>query len=645
MTTFTPIALLAISTAYLALMFGIAYFVERKMARGVNLTDHPAIYTCTLLVYATGWAFYGNVGLAATTGYLFIAPLIGITFFSLFWWSVLRRLIRISHEYSITTIAGFFEVRYGKSGGMGALVTCFFLVALTPYIALQLIALFRSYALISTGTSTPGADDIMINLGILGLTFLFTVMFGFRNLDQTERHPGIMMVVAIQSIIKTVALLAGAGFVVFFIYNGLGDFMAQVSMHQDLIAAVQKNPPYTMWFSFLVFSACTSLLLPRQFHVAVIENNNEAHVRTAIWLFPVFIFLMGVPAYFIALGGILGGNDVKLGDLYILLLPMKNGAPLLTLFTFLGGLSASLSMIIVSAIALTTMTSNYLVVPLIEKISALKGWRKYILEVRWVIVALLLYASYRFALLVGGTFILVKIGILSFAAVFQFVPAFLGALFWRKGNKTGALLGIIAGFTAWGYTMLLPALIRSGWLPLTLLNDGPFGIRLLRPEHLLGITTLDSLSHTLLMSVLLNVGCYVVGSLFFAQNDEEKAIAHRYATILKKKVVLPKKPEFENYLIALNEKTDLIPQIFSQYITDIGAIVLMHECLDEVGISGKQHITLYELVSLNNVIENKLARYIGNANAKETLLHGGLFTEKELDAATRLYAHMNSANK
>lgn len=645
MITFSPLTIFIVSVLYLALMFGVAYFVERKVARGINLTNHAVVYTFALLVYATGWSFYGNVGLTATTGYLFTAPLVGVTLFSLFWWSILRRLIRARNEYNITNIAGFFEVRYGKSEFVGALITSFFLVALIPYIALQLIAMFRSYALLTTGNAVPGTDEEMINLGILALTFFFVVMFGFRHLDQSERHPGIMMVVAIQTAIKAVATLAAGFFVLFVLYGGFGDFMKQVGIHQSIIAAVQTNPPYAMWFSFLIFSVCTSLLLPRQFHAAVVENNNEQHVRTAIWLFPLLIFVLGFPAYFIALGGIMGGHDVRLGDLYMLLLPMKNDAPALALLVFFGGLSASLSMVIVSSIALTTMTSNYLIVPIIERVSSFNGLRKYTLQIRWAVVGALLYASYRFALLVKGEFILVKIGILSFAAVFQFVPAFFGALFWKRGNMYGAVLGITAGFAAWGYTMLLPALVRSNWLPAALLTDGPFGIALLRPEHLLGITSLDPLTHTLLVSVVLNVGCYVIGSLLFEQGEEEKHIAYRFINILKKKIDFPEEPEFQNISILLNEKITRMTQIYKQYVGEEESAILTRECLEETYLTGKEYITNYELLSLNNVIEKKLAKYIGNAAAKESVIHGGLFTQKEMATFSRMYSRMSGVTE
>ncbi len=632
----TPFIVIFSALAYVALMFAIAYYVERKFAQGVNLTNNAFIYTLALTTYLTTWMFYGNVGLAATKGYYFLAPYIGNTLFCFFWWGVLRRLIRIKTEYNITSIADFISVRYDKSSLIAALVTIMTLIGIVPYLALQLIAVFNSYALITTGTSSAVGGIQSAHLIILGLVIFFTIIFGFRRLDQAERHPGVIMVTAVQSIVKFVAFFSVGIFVTYFMYDGFGDLFSKMSA-SSILPTLQTDPSYGQWVSYLVVSIFAILVLPRQFYAGVVENTSEKHVRTAMWLFPVILLLNNFFVYPIAIGGILGGYDVKIADTFTLLLPLKQGNVLLSLLVFIGGLSAAMSMIILSAITLTSMAANHLVVPVIERVKLFNFLRTRLLFLRWFMVGIGLCLSYWFALAIGSTYILVKIGILSFEAIFQFVPVFLGALYWKKGNKYGAIMGLSAGFLVWIYTALVPALVRSGWMPKTLLSDGPFGLHFLRPENLFGITLLDPVSLTLLFTFVFNGGLYLIGSFFFAQSEEEQQIAYRYSTILKKQHVDIVVANVGDLQSDVSEKVIILNKVFGAYMSMQNAATITELCINEARLLGKSRVTVPELMTLYNVAEKRFAGYVGVASAKEALLQGGLFTESEVAALSDLH--------
>lgn len=631
--------IIGIVVVYFAALFAIAVYVERKYEQGKNLTNNAAIYTLSLAIYATAWTFYGNVGLAATTSYAFLGIYIGPTLAMIFGWPVIRKLIRIKNEYGVASISGFLSARYDRSYGVGVIATLIALFGITPYFALQFKAIFQSFSFMVSGGGEY--DSGLIRLTVVGMVILFTIVFGFRKLEQTERHPGMVMVVAIQSIIKIVAFLAVGLFVTFFLFDGFFDMFAQIRANAPLLEAVNAGKPeYSLFLSYIIISMFAIVLLPRQFHLAVVENSDERHVRTAAWALPVYLFLITAFVFPIAMAGILKGYDMALSDLFILLVSAMAKHTWLAILVFIGGLSAAFSMIMVSTVAITTMVANNVLVPIIEKIPQFGFLRKRLLPLRWGIVVFILLMGYVFELLTGESYILVKIGIISFAAVLQFAPAVIGGLYWERGNRAGALAGLLGGFAVWIHTSLVPAFVRSGWLPDSMLSEGPFGLGFLRPENLFGVTVLDPLSMTIIFTIIVNVGLYIVVSLLTRQNDEEKRTAYNFVNIIRGggKFLLPDVAQKEYIDLEAKKKTAFL--VFSKYLNGQQALEETEKCVKKAGLEGKKMISINALIELENSVENTLAGFIGSPAARDALERESLFSPEEAAQLSNIYSKM-----
>ena len=552
----TPV-ILVVSLAYLGLLFAIAYYGDKRAAAGRSVIASSYVYALSLAVYATSWTFYGSVGRAADTGIGFLPIYLGPTLMFALGLVVLRKIIRISKANRITSIADFVASRYGKSALLGGLVTAIAVVGIVPYISLQLKAISDTFNivqhhpdLISPAELEPASLFADQAFYVALLLAAFTIAFGTRKLDVSERHEGLVAAIAFESVVKLVAFLCVGLFVTFGIFGGFGDLFeraAAVPGTEHLFLAGEEGTGYGDLLWLTVLSMLAILLLPRQFQIAVVENVDERHLARAIWLFPLYLLAINLFVLPIALGGLvqLQGTGAQ-ADYFVLALPMAEGQEALALFAYLGGLSAATGMVIVETIALSTMVSNNLVVPALlrrraTRLTERRDVRRLILGIRrGTIVAVLLlgYAYFRAA---GEATALVAIGLLSFAAVAQFAPAVLGGIFWKGGSRDGALAGLAAGFLVWLYTLLLPSFARSDWLPASFLEDGPFSIGLLRPEELFGLAGLDPISHGMFWSMLVNVGCYVGVSLFSRQDAAELGQAARFVDVFRQ---APEGPRF-----------------------------------------------------------------------------------------------------
>ena len=476
-----------------------------------------------------------------------------------FWWFLLRSMIRSSKRHRITSLADLVAHRYGNSAVLGGLVTVIAVVGIVPYIALQLKAVSDTFAVLHSGAvtvahesaTTPVLQDTALYVA-LSLA-AFTILFGTRHLDASERHEGMVAAIALESCVKLVAFLAGGLYVTFGIFDGVGDLVNRAASNAETAAlfTLQPQTSYQSWFWLIVLSMFAILFLPRQFQVAVVENVDERHVNTAIWLFPLYLLAINLFVLPIAIGGLLvfGRGDVN-PDTFVLALPIATGQPLIALAVFVGGLSAATGMVIVETIALATMVSNSLVLPSLlwfeRRLSrtpvtsgpvaagaglplASFGYGgdlgRLTLRIRRTTIVGVLLLGYAYFRLAGEGPALVAIGLVSFAAVAQFAPAIIGGLLWRGGTRNGALVGLLAGFAAWTYTLLLPTFARSGWLPESFLVEGPWGVGLLRPEQLFGLQGMDDISHGMFWSMLLNAGCYVVVSMI-GRDREPRALRH-----------------------------------------------------------------------------------------------------------------------
>lgn len=633
----SPSVVIEAVVIYLAVLFLVAYFVEIRFEKGKNLADNPVIYALSLAIYCTAWTFYGNVGLATTTSYLFLGVYLGPSLLFLFSWGLIRQMIRIRNEYNVTSIADFISIRYGKSSVVAALVSLIALVGIIPYLSLQLKAIFSSYSFIISGNDMV-ASSRGIDLIVLLCIVIFTIIFGLRKLDQSEKHPGMVMIIAIQSIVKLIAFLAAGIFVTYFMYHGFGDIFSRMADSPAIVATQRAGQPsYSLFFAYIVLSFFAIFLLPRQFHMAVVENAEEKHIRTAVWLLPLYFILISIFVIPIAMAGMIAGNDRSLADFFILLLPLHAGNLWLSLLVFIGGFSAAISMIMISAMTITTMTANHLVLPFFEKIKMSGFLRRNLLPLRWVIITLLLVVAYFFEVKIGSSYVLVKIGMISFAAVLQFAPVVIGALFWKKGNRVGAIMGLLAGFLLWIYTSLVPAFVRSGWIGESLLTQGPFNIGYLRPENLFGVTGFDPLFSVIFFSMIFNVGFYVLGSLIFRQSEEENETADKFCDIAKDNLFTMNNSLSQKATIDLDKKMGIIRTIFDEYLNDADVEATSAMCIKKAALEDKERITIGELVQLNRIVERTLVSFIGASSAKEALLKNSLFSEEEVESLGGVY--------
>jgi Na+/proline symporter/signal transduction histidine kinase len=530
-------AIVLASFAYLGVLFAIAFYGDRRAAAGASIINSPTVYALSLAVYATSWTFYGSVGRAAVSGIGFLPIYLGPTLMAALWWTVLRKIIRISKADRITSIADFVASRYGKSALLGGLVTLVAVIGIVPYIALQLKAISASFTVLSdySAIGVAGADRWWSDttLYIAMLLAGFTILFGTRHLDASERHEGMVAAIAFESLVKLIAFLAVGSFVTFGMYHGFDDLFQSAREIPDLRALLKMDIDYGSWATLIVLSMLAILFLPRQFQVAVIENVDEKHLDRAIWLLPLYLLAINIFVLPIALAGLMRIPPGADADTFVLSLPMLEDQHALALLVFVGGLSATTGMIIVESIALSTMVCNDLMMPLLLRIKLLRLDRRaslsgLLLALRRSAIVLLMMLGYAYFRLAGEAAALVSIGLISFAAVAQFAPAMLGGIYWKEGTRRGALAGLSAGFLLWAYTLLLPSFAESGWLPAGLLAEGPFGIAWLRPQQLFGLQELDPLSHGLFWSMLANVGGYVGISLTGRQSSVEMAQAIRF---------------------------------------------------------------------------------------------------------------------
>lgn len=521
-------SIIAVALVYIGFLFAVASFGDRRLPRR-GREGRPYIYSLSLAVYCTSWTFFGSVGLATTQGINFLTIYIGPILVFALGTPFLLRLVRLAKGQNITSIADFVAARYGKSQGVAALVAGVAIVGSLPYIALQLKAV--SAALLAMlgdfdglGLHYPLVGDLALTVAVA--MAVFAVLFGTRHIDATEHQEGLMLAVATESIVKLVSFLAVGLFVVFGMFAGPWDLFDKAA-EKGVLPVLTDGFSLGSWAAMTLLSALAILLLPRQFHVAVVENTSESEIRTARWLFPLYLVLINLFVIPIAVAGLVAFPPGFIdGDMYVVTLPLSAGAQLMSLVAFVGGLSAATAMVIVETVALAVMVSNDIFMPLMVRGRRLRdgdeagrtgaapdhvdmGHR--LLTVRRIAIfaiLLLAYLYYR----VTGEAQLAQIGLLSFAAVAQFGPALLIGLVWRRGTGLGALAGIAAGIALWAYTLLLPNLVDAGLFSPALVSEGPFGLALLRPQALLGVQA-SPLVHGVLWSLTVNVLVFFAASM------------------------------------------------------------------------------------------------------------------------------------
>lgn len=539
---FEPYLIVLIAVGYIGILFAVAHYSDKRADEGRSLTNNPYVYALSLAVYCTAWTFYGSVGRAASTGVGFLPIYLGPTLMAALWWFVLRKIIYISKANRITSIADFIASRYGKSTLLGGIVTIIAVIGIIPYISLQLKAVSISVTLLwhYPDLSLPALSEIPVlrdtGFYVALMMAAFAILFGTRNIDVTEHHQGVVVAIAFESLVKLLAFISVGIFVTFGVFKGFNDLFGQAVQYPELQAlfTIGDGPHFYEDWAWLIFLSMMAIMfLPRQFQMAVVENVNERHLNTAIWLFPLYLLLINLFVLPIAFAGRLYfPNGQAIPDMFVLLMPMVHDQALLTVIVFIGGLSAATGMIIVETIALSTMVSNDLLMPTLLQIPSLHMAERQdlpalLLRIRRGAIIVVVLLGYTYFRLTGEAFTLVSIGLMSFAAVAQFAPLILGGIYWKNGTRLGALIGLLAGFTVWAYTLPLPSLVQAGWLSGSFIEQGPFGITALKPYALFGLTSLSPVSHSLFWSMLANVAGYVGGSLIGRQS----VIEHRQAKL------------------------------------------------------------------------------------------------------------------
>jgi len=508
--------LLLVSLLYVGLLFVVAYAGDRRPLYPRQPRLRPLVYSLALAVYCSSWTFYGAVGTAAREGLSYLPIYLGPILLFVFGFGLLRRLVLLARQRNITSIADFIGARFGKSHGLAALVAVIAVIAVVPYLALQFKAVAMSYAVLGS-PSPPGTSqfsDSALWCAILLATF--SILFGTRTIDATEHHHGMMLAIAVESLIKLVVFIVLAGYA---LWRGPGLAVTAQLPVNELTEGVSPG-----FLAQTLLAFCAMFCLPRQFQIGVVECEDPADVSRARWLFPIYMVIVSLAVLPIVAAGLhlpqlQGGNK----DAWVLTLPMAYGDRGMALLAFIGGFSAATGMVIVACVALSTMISNDIVMPMLLRIHAFKleqraDLSQLVLLVRRIAIIALAAMAYVYYRVAADSTNLAATGLLAFAAVAQFAPGIVAALYWRGASRKGVATGLAAGFLVWAYTMLLPGMNRTAdWL-----DTGPMQLSWLQPQALFHLSGWDPVMHGTFWSLLVNVSCLIFVSLRFRPNLEER---------------------------------------------------------------------------------------------------------------------------
>jgi Na+/proline symporter/nitrogen-specific signal transduction histidine kinase len=530
--------LVLVCLSYVALLFVVAFVADRAARQGKGRwLRSPLIYTLSLSIYCTAWTFYGAVGFAARSGLEFVTIYLGPTLVMIGWWWTLRKMVRVGRSQRITSIADLISSRFGKSNSLAVFVTIIAVIVLAPYIALQLQSVTLSFNTVASVDFVAPGDDagqqataLWVAVGLA----VFTILFGTRNLDANERHHGVVMAIALEAVVKLVALLAVGIFVVWGLSGGVSATLDRI----DASPISSWDVPGSRWVGLTLLSAAAFICLPRMFQVMVVESENEDHLRVASWAFPTYLMLMSLFVVPIAVVGLEMLPAEANPDLFVLTLPLMAGRDGLAILSFLGGFSSATSMVIVAAIALSTMVSNHIVMPIWLRATGGSAMvsgdiRSVGLLARRLSIAVILFLGYLYLRLSGGGSALAAIGLISFVGAAQFLPALMGGLFWRGATRAGAMCGLGVGFVIWLYCLFLPSFGPSGILPQAVFDNGLFGLSWLRPYALFGTEGMDRVIHAVMWSLLLNAAAFFLVSVVTLPQPIERLQGAQFVNVFE----------------------------------------------------------------------------------------------------------------
>jgi len=596
--------------AYVTILFVVAFAGDKQASRNPSgWLSSPLVYTLSISIYCTSWTFFGAVGSAATNGLEFVTIYLGPTVVFAGWWVFLRKLVTVGRVYNTTSVADLISARFGKTSPLGALVTVMALFSTTPYIALQLKALTASFQVITFpegAVVAAGAEltpDYAVAFWMAAGLCVFAIMFGVRNIDVNERHHGVIAAIAVEAMVKLIALLAVGLWVVFALAGTPGEAFRNAPA--NLLNAEETFG--ARWVALCFLAGAAVICLPRQFQVTVVENSSESQLRTASWLFPFYLFLICLFVVPIAIAGLRLMPEGSNPDLYVLTLPLTADKDWIALLAFLGGFSSATSMVIVSSIALSTMISNHIVMPLALRFSIVPATsgpdvRGFILIARRISIVFIVLLGLVYFWLSGTSGALAAIGLISFCGVAQFMPSIVGGLYWRRATHGGALAGLAAGFIIWSYTLFLPSFDGAVVMPPEVIQDGLLGWQWLRPYALFGLVGVDPLIHALFWSMFFNVGLFIGISLV----QEPSPIAQLQSTLFVD--VFRRQTESELSVIRRTANVGELRQIADRLLGPEEALGLFQNRGKEQGLVADD-----ELISL---VERRLAANVGAATAR-----------------------------
>lgn len=518
---------------YLSMLFVIAYVAEKN--KRSKWTNNPYVYTLSLAVYCTAWTYYGSVGIASSSGISFLAIYLGPVLAMPLWIVLMKKVIRISKQHKISSIADFISIRYGNNRQLGALVTLTCLFAIIPYISLQLKAVSETFSLISAKgsyQSTGFFDDSTFYIALL--IAVFVAFYGTLSTDTSEHRKGIVATVALESILKLCFFLAIGVYVAFYLFDGTTDIYEQASLREnfDQLTTFGGLGNGFNWLFTICLSFFAIFLLPRQFHVAVVENDNENHLRKAIWLFPLYLLLFNLFVISIAWAGNIRLDAAVNHDYYSLLLPLQQNDYGLAVMVFIGGFTTVISMIVVSTLALSTMVSNNIVIPYGFIKTLVEGNpeenAKRIKNIRRISIFLLIIVAYFFYIRFSVQLSLYSIGLISFLIIAQLAPSFFLGLTWRRGTARAAETGMLVGLAIVFYTIFLPVISNIARPNVDVLTEGLFGYAWFKPAQTFGFDYLSPESNAFLWSMAFNTLSFVAFSLNTKGNYRERNYAEMF---------------------------------------------------------------------------------------------------------------------
>lgn len=606
---------------YLAILFAVAAYGDRQTA--LKPSKHrPFVYAFSLAVYCTSWTFFGSVGVAADRGFEYFGIYVGPILLFTVGLPLVRRIVRLSKSERITSIADFLAARYGKNARVAALAATIAIVGTVPYIALQLKAISDTVTLMVTHYNTV-ADSAVLNFDvafIVAITLIiFAILFGTRHADATEHQDGLMLAIALESIIKIVAFIFVALAITFFLFDGSASIIEAFKSNEETQRAISKGSSISTWIVLTFLSAAAIIVLPRQFHVIVVENRSEEELTHASWVFPIYLIAINALVMPVAIAGMLYVKDGTTPDLYLLALPLLAGHDWLAMIAFIGGLSAATAMVIVATVALSIMISNNIMIPfLLWRFGGVlqtsgNNWSNVILNMRRISIAVVIFAAFAYYQQTTQSAPLAAIGLLSFAAMAQFVPAMLFGLFWRQANARGAFAGMLCGAIVWTYTLLIPALSSPAieWI-----QNGPFGITALQPQALFGLQ-LEPLTHGVLWSLGINILMVVIGSLSRVSTPLERVQAATF---------VPRSPQTSSELkrFTTTVTVDEVKETVARYV---GA-ERMQRAFATYEYQAERKLIGHNITDVNLVryAEQILASAVGSSSARLVL---GLLLEKD----------------